>query len=210
MSEVPAWRSQKPQRSDGELVLDGQAVVGVAEKELQEALARSLARPGDRVIEIGYGLGLAHDALRQIGLGEHWVIEGNKWLAAECISESSGDSSVPIVVFDTWEHALGLLPAAYFDAILFDPFPLDKVAEALPLWRDKFAYVANRAAGPMCRVLKTGALLGIINFDLSTIESRWIEESFESRFKTVPLGYEDASLNSAVQLNAAVQILAKQ
>jgi hypothetical protein len=85
-------------------------------------------------------------------------------------------------VYDTWEHALDILPENYFDAILFDPYPLDEAASNLKSWPEKFRFVATRAAPALSRVLARSGRLGFLNFEPSVCDSEFIERAFLALF----------------------------
>merc|ERR1719504_232886 len=64
-----------------------------------QMLARAAASRGGRVLELGFGLGIAASEIERVGVKEHWIVECN-----------SG-------VFSS-------LPSGHFDGILYDTYPL--------------------------------------------------------------------------------------
>lgn len=180
---MTAWRTANPVITNGALLLCGEAMVSYSEEAAQRRLAHSLHNAGRSrtLLQIGYGLGLAHHYLVQQDSLELWTIEGNKWLATECIMESA-ETAKMVTIFDTWEHALPRLPATYFDAVLFDPYPFDERALGLTTWSTKFEFVLTKAVVPIHHVLSQEGLLGFLNFEPEVCTSSWIERVLGGHF----------------------------
>lgn len=159
------WRTAIPEfRRDG-LYIVGECVVAHNEAAAQAALADALTGPNvQRLLEIGYGLGLAHRRVRRDPPVEHWVVEGNEELAGACRAGTTGKPAARIMC-DTWESVLDSAPPGYFDAVLFDPYPFDDEARRLEGWFPKFRFVSERAADLVVAALAEDGLLGFLNFD---------------------------------------------
>jgi hypothetical protein len=176
------WRQAIPEfRSDG-LYIIGECVVAHDEVAAQEGLADALTRPRPRrLLEIGYGLGLAHRQLRRDPPAEHWVVEGNEELAKACVAANTGTLPVPRVLRDTWEHVVASAPRRYFDAVLFDPYPFDAEARYMEGWFAKFSFVARKAADALAEILDEGGRLGFLNFDPDRCDDSTAEQLFRGQ-----------------------------
>jgi len=164
-------------------MLDGEVVVQWNEAPIQSTLAEALCREGaERLLEIGYGLGLAHRSFSGARLKEHWVIEGNRDLAVECLLSEQQRKRLPIVLFDTWEHGLTAIQSSYFDSILFDPYPFEGPARIASSWSEKFSLTAQAAALQLDRVLVETGTVGFINFQPAEFDVDSATNAFAGRF----------------------------
>ena len=100
----------------------GHQVVSYWEQSIQEALAKSASQFGGKVLELGYGLGLANNILKKkITSDNLTIIESNKQIAQAAI-QANPESNV---IIDSWENAIDLLEDDYFDGIVYDTFPFN-------------------------------------------------------------------------------------
>ncbi len=179
---MPDWRTARPEKTNDGLAVDGELVVSAAEGPIQRRLAFMLTKSScNRVLEMGYGLGLASEALRLRRPREHWIIEGNEWLAKECEANLRSSAGARVTVLnETWEHALDQFAPRYFDSVLFDPYPFEP--ESGSTWLEKFAYVADAACQPLARIIAQRGRLGFINFDPASCHTAMVSDLFRGYF----------------------------
>ena len=92
---------------------------------VMEAMAKAAVRPGDRVLEVGFGRGIASDFIQQQTPSSHTIIECNAAVVRryERWVESYPDRTID-VVHAMWQDAVGDLGP--YDAVLFHTYPLDE------------------------------------------------------------------------------------
>ena len=98
-------------------------------------LARRAASNGGRVLEIGFGLGIAANFIQQHELREHWIIEANDTVFEALESWAATARSPVQCVRGFWEAITPRFPDGIFDGILFDPYPIS-VEQSVLLSKD--------------------------------------------------------------------------
>lgn len=97
---------------------DGACSVAFWEEAIQSALASALIPAAEMaVIEIGYGLGLAHNRLRELSPRKHVLIELDEGLVPKALSKEV------CLIADRWQSANAAISNGIFDAVFFDPDP---------------------------------------------------------------------------------------
>lgn len=98
---------------------DGACSVGFWEADIQRVLVDSVIRStGQRVLEVGFGLGLAHAQLQSWRPQIHIVVEADL-----DVKPAIGQSACTMWSGLRWQQAVDRLPDAYFEGIVFDPDP---------------------------------------------------------------------------------------
>jgi guanidinoacetate N-methyltransferase len=136
-----AWRTAVPTYSNGNLELHGFQVMQTWEAELMAAMASDVTRRNGRVLEIGFGLGIAAREIRRFRPDLHVIIEANAHIAASARQTYRREISrgAVQVIDGFWEDVVSALSkkrGAGYDGILFDTFPL----HALELRRNHYAF----------------------------------------------------------------------
>lgn len=112
-----------PVTNDDGLILDGHISVGHWESECQELLVRATVECSRaRVLEVGYGLGMASAAISRANPRHHVLIESNPTLAHQC-QMRHGIRLPEAVICSTWQRIATILRPESFDAIVFDSDP---------------------------------------------------------------------------------------
>jgi guanidinoacetate N-methyltransferase len=155
-----SWRAAIPMYSDDGLELHGFQLMQTWERALMHAMAKDVSCAGGRVLEVGFGLGIAARAIRRSRPALHVIVESNKHIAAKVRSlyrREIADHRVEVIA-EFWEEAIDVLKArsgAGFDGILFDTFPLRAsqlrrnhyeffpIASALLVNEGKFTYFSD-------------------------------------------------------------------
>lgn len=107
------------------LYLNGLPIVEKWENAIQEQLAYLTCQASDRIVlEIGFGLGMAAQAIQSLKPRKHYIIEVHKKIAKHAIDTFNGTDSPPVVIRAAWEEILPHFRIHQFDAIIFDSYPL--------------------------------------------------------------------------------------
>ncbi len=116
------WKEFPTKIQGGVLCVGEIPVVAVDEKELQYLFVEKLFKDsGKKVVEIGYGLGFASDAIQKFIPREHIIIEANQKLARVAMHKFP----LGVVLNCFWEDVNPLV-FGQADLIIYDPInPLD-------------------------------------------------------------------------------------
>jgi SAM-dependent methyltransferase len=137
-----------------------------------------MARGGD-VLEVGYGLGMASRAIRELKPELHWIIE--RYAEVLTLNSSYQESALSGIVIAKWEIALPLLRDSSFDVLLFDPDPPapesydGSVAAA-------FTFIAP-ALSEATRILRPNGIAGFIDFSAMLVAY----QPFQQLIRSLPL-----------------------
>lgn len=158
---------------DDDQILSGSAIsVHAWEQDLQADLARFLVQPGDDVLEIGLGLGMAHTEIQRIAPRSHNVIE----LSQEVVDfHRSRRAQIVGLIRGDWRKVITTLPNSSFDAIYYDADPEDIGAFDGGI---KASWDFARPAVLQCRrLLRGGGRLGFLDFSCMISRDRKIGET---------------------------------
>jgi hypothetical protein len=117
------FRRLTPEISDQGLTIGGTPIVGYWERDLQQTLVRRTVSAGERVLEIGYGLGIASSAIASLRPVEHLIIEAHPVVAS--MAESAATEGNIRVICGYWQEQAMPAPAERFDSAIFDPYPIE-------------------------------------------------------------------------------------
>jgi diaminopimelate decarboxylase/SAM-dependent methyltransferase len=123
------WATAAATTAAERLTILGHPVMERWEEPYMALLADIATRNGGRVLEVGFGMGIAAGFVRARRPAEHVIIECNRdvFRAAEEFARAAGGSSAPVKTtprLGFWEDVTPGLPAGSFDGILFDTYPL--------------------------------------------------------------------------------------
>ena len=134
------------------------------ERPAMEVIA-GMCKPNDRVLELGYGLGIAAQAIQKRRPRLHVIVEANKAVA----SRARGDLASPIaegradVVEGFWEETVDAYSArGPYEVIVFDTFPLEPRA----MRRNHFEFFPLAA-----RLLAPGGVFTYVSDESLTIST---------------------------------------
>lgn len=140
------WRDARAEQNERGLTILGHPVMQTWETPYMNALAGIATGNGGRVLEVGYGMGIAAGLIQRYPITEHVVIEANREVF-ERLTEFIRCASHPVTaLFGFWEDVVGSLASESFDGILFDPYPIS--LEQLHTQRFSFFQTAFRLLRP--------------------------------------------------------------
>merc|ERR1712012_546294 len=77
-----------------------------------QMLARTAASRGGRVLELGFGLGIAAREIERVGVKEHWIVECNSGVFSTLLDWSVNQPAVVIPLQSLAEEVCPSLPSA--------------------------------------------------------------------------------------------------
>ncbi|MFZ2864412.1 MAG: hypothetical protein WA440_06640 [Ignavibacteriaceae bacterium] len=141
------------------LIINDNVSVESWERSIQIKLVETIVKPTDVVIELGYGLGMASDAIQKISPREYWIVEKHYEILAQILKKELKHINF---IISSWQKVLPIIQESSFDSIIYDADPnkitsFDGSAIAtmefiLPV----FPYIR--------KILKTDGRLGFIDF----------------------------------------------
>lgn len=141
------WLRRLPVSIDQQgMRIGGQYVMFFAEAELMRLHAAGLlaGRPAGDVLEVGLGLGVFAEQAASIGMASYTAIEAHRGVADLTRASVLDRLGVPVTVHARpWQ--LTELPQASFDAIMYDTWPPDGLAD------EDFARFVEHVALPCLR-----------------------------------------------------------
>ncbi|MFH1047109.1 MAG: class I SAM-dependent methyltransferase [Patescibacteria group bacterium] len=119
-----SWSQALATFSPGKLIICGHPVMEDWEDSYMKILAAIACTVPDKVLEVGFGLGISASHVQQHQVREHSIIEANQSVYEQLLkfSQNAVGSVRPHLGF--WEDVTPTLPDEYFDGILFDTYPL--------------------------------------------------------------------------------------
>lgn len=119
------WRDAPAQVDASGLTILGHPVMQSWEEPYMAELAKIATMNGGRVLEIGFGMGISASFIQRHSIDEHWVIEANRQVFDHLVAFAATARHAVHPLLGFWEEVVTSLPAASFDGILFDPYPIN-------------------------------------------------------------------------------------
>jgi len=159
------WSSKPAALDEESLRIEGHPVMEAWEAPYMAALAAAVASPGARVLEVGFGLGLASRAIQSHAPAEHVIIEANGDVYGRLVAFAASAAGKVTPRCGLWEEVVPTLEPASFDGILYDTYPLS----AEDQHTHQFAFIREAM-----RLLKPGGKLTYCNLTSTGL----LKESF--------------------------------
>lgn len=116
-----SWRQLPVEVGPERLIIGKHSVVETWEEPIQFEMARLAAQNGGRILEVGYGLGMASREISRTRPACHWIIEAHPVVAAKAVNELESGA---VVINATWQEIVPSINSDSFDGIVFDAYPL--------------------------------------------------------------------------------------
>ncbi len=153
------WKTEDIYVDDVRLEIAGHPVMQRWEDPYMKKLAEIATMNGGRVLEVGFGLGIAASYIQEALLEEHHIIEANDHIFERLKGFAKSAKCPTILHSGFWEDISSNFDDEFFDGILFDTYPI--TLKELPTARFSFFSEAYR-------LLKTGGVFthysGELNF----------------------------------------------
>lgn len=137
-SRPEEWGNFAVVLTDSELVIGGWQVMQRWEQPLMEAMAAEITATPGNVLEVGFGMGMAAEAIISRGPHSYTVIEAHPVIATRAREWARTQTTEVRVLEGLWQDVLPHLDRR-FDGILFDTYPL-AVEER---HRNNFAFIPH-------------------------------------------------------------------
>lgn len=164
------WKNLPCEITETGLKIGDSSVVEYWEEPIQKQLAKLTANKGSRILEVGFGLGLASKNIQCIKPEQHIIIEAHPEVAKHALQEHIKNHNV-IIISSFWEDVIEQLVGG-FDGIVFDTYPTDgsnfvgRVEDTINLVIPFLHYSAS--------LLKSNGVICFIDF-FGVDENRWFE-----------------------------------
>ena len=136
------WGNESAVINSDALTIHGHPVMESWESPYMCELARVASGNGGRVLEVGFGMGIASGHLQSFDISEHVIIEANKDVFKTLIEFSRTAKHKIIPILGLWEDVVPLLGDHIFDGILYDTYPTS--AEKMHVHQFDFIRHAHR------------------------------------------------------------------
>ena len=121
---IQSWQTASAELSQDSLKIFGHPVMERWETPYMEQLAMVTTGKGGKILEVGFGLGIAASVIQAQAIEEHHIIEANEEVYQSLVKFAE-NSQKPIQPYlGTWQAVISQLPDKKFDGILYDAYPL--------------------------------------------------------------------------------------
>jgi len=153
-SEWPMYKSDLHEVNikitENDLFIGDHQVMQKWQAPMMNELAMIVTENKGDVLEIGFGLGIASDMIQKMGVNSHTIVESHPDIYKKLQDWAHGKSNIRTIK-SRWEDLKDL---GFFDAILFDPYPMSE-KEFEENWKKDVTY-ANQGFAFAANHLKKG------------------------------------------------------
>ncbi|MBE9118920.1 hypothetical protein IQ249_23815 [Lusitaniella coriacea LEGE 07157] len=167
------WKTEDIHVNDFQLEIAGHPVMETWEEPYMKKLAEIATTNGGRVLEVGFGLGIAASYIQENSIKEHHIIEANNQVFERMKSFAKFAKYRTILHSGFWEEISSNFEDEFFDGILFDTYPI--IFEELHTARFSFFSEAYR-------LLKVGGVFTHYSGELEFTDE-YVECLCQARFK---------------------------
>jgi guanidinoacetate N-methyltransferase len=176
LPERRLWQAAPADFSPHRLTIGGHVVMEEWEASYMQTLAALAGSRGGRVLEVGFGLGLAAGFLQQQGIEAHWIIEANREVFAR-LGTFAAQARIPVTpLLGFWQEMTREMPEASFSGILFDTYPLSEAE----IHRNHFAFFPEAF-----RLLRPGGVFTYYSDEIDAFSPEHRQRLHAAGFRTV-------------------------
>lgn len=136
------WKKENIFVGESKLEIAGHPVMERWEEPYMKRLAEIATMNGGKVLEVGFGLGIAASYIQKSSVEEHHIIEANEQVF-ERMKDFVGSAKCRTILYSGfWEDISIQFEDKFFDGILFDTYPI--TLEELHTARFSFFSEAHR------------------------------------------------------------------
>lgn len=118
------WKTEDIHVNDFQLKIAGHPVMETWEEPYMKKLAEIATTNGGRVLEVGFGLGIAASYIQENSVTEHHIIEANDQVFERMKSFAKSAKCRTVLYSGFWEEISSNFENEFFDGILFDTYPI--------------------------------------------------------------------------------------
>lgn len=142
VNQRETWKKENIFVDESKLEIAGHPVMERWEEPYMKRLAEIATMNGGRVLEVGFGLGIAASYIQKSSVEEHHIIEANEQVFERMKDFAESAKCCPILYSGFWEDISIKFEDEFFDGILFDTYPI--TLEELHTARFSFFSEAHR------------------------------------------------------------------
>lgn len=118
------WKTEDIHVNEFQLEIAGHPVMETWEEPYMKKLAEIATNNGGKILEVGFGLGIAASYIQNNSIKEHHIIEANEQVFERMKSFSESAKCNTFLYLGFWEEISSNFEDEFFDGILFDTYPI--------------------------------------------------------------------------------------